>query len=504
MEWLFSRVNSFKLIKLILLTILSVLLLTNLIILVFMQNVCSNVVFLIGAVTLISACLIGVGYIGLNRYSKKTMEVAIVAQNVAKGALYHRITHIDETEEIGKVAWALNDVLDQFEVFSRDMDNSLRQIALGQSYRRMLSDGLNGDFVLFCSNINKTLERIALAQSKDEFIQKMLKRIEEYTHGDYRNKIDTTGMQEDLIGLAEGINTLGEALTKISLLNLKNGLALQQNANTLEDRVITLTNSANHQASSLEETSAALEQITSNIRNSSRNTVAMSEFAKDMTNSSKHGEDLALKTAESMDEINQKVQTIIEAISVIDQIAFQTNILSLNAAVEAATAGEAGKGFAVVAGEVRNLASRSAEAAKEIKKMVEDATKVTANGKNISSDMIKGFNQLNENIIKTTQLIASVLDSSKEQELSISQIYDAINSLERVTSQSVNVANDTNVIAKQTHQIAGVIVDDANKSQFNGKENITLRKKIIDPDYKGVEKRSIERAIKENIIKIDK
>ncbi|MCK9337169.1 MAG: methyl-accepting chemotaxis protein [Arcobacteraceae bacterium] len=223
-----------------------------------------------------------------------------------------------------------------------------------------------------------------------------------------------------------------------------------------------------------------------------------------MTQASSEGEKLAIKTATSMDDINNKVKAIIEAISVIDQIAFQTNILSLNAAVEAATAGEAGKGFAVVAAEVRNLATRSAEAAKEIKKIVEDATQMTAQGKTISDEMIQGFNKLNDNIVTTTKLISSVTASSKEQESAISQIFDAINSLEEVTSQSVAVANDTNVIAKQTHQIAGIIVEDANKSEFQGKENIVLRKKIINPDYKGVERRSIEGDIKHNRIKIEK
>jgi methyl-accepting chemotaxis protein len=97
---------------------------------------------------------------------------------------------------------------------------------------------------------------------------------------------------------------------------------------------------------------------------------------------------LANKTTQAMEEINVQVNSINDAISIIDQIAFQTNILSLNAAVEAATAGEAGKGFAVVAAEVRNLANRSAEAAKEIKTIVENATIKANNGKNIANTMI--------------------------------------------------------------------------------------------------------------------
>ena len=102
-----------------------------------------------------------------------------------------------------------------------------------------------------------------------------------------------------------------------------------------------------------------------------------------------------------------------DSISVIDQIAFQTNILSLNAAVEAATAGEAGKGFAVVAAEVRNLASRSAEAAKEIKAIVENATSKANQGKDIANNMIDGYKQLNQNISQTINLISDIEMSSK-------------------------------------------------------------------------------------------
>ncbi|WP_258239336.1 methyl-accepting chemotaxis protein, partial [Arcobacter sp. CECT 8989] len=137
-----------------------------------------------------------------------------------------------------------------------------------------------------------------------------------------------------------------------------------------------------------EETAAALNEIRSNISNSTENIIQMSLNAKELTSSVKEGEKLASKTTVAMSEINEQVSEITNAIGIIDQIAFQTNILSLNAAVEAATAGEAGKGFAVVAQEVRNLASRSATAANEIKIIVENATQKANEGKQIASKMI--------------------------------------------------------------------------------------------------------------------
>ncbi|MEA3512789.1 MAG: methyl-accepting chemotaxis protein, partial [Campylobacterota bacterium] len=187
------------------------------------------------------------------------------------------------------------------------------------------------------------------------------------------------------------------------------------------------------------------------------------------------GQNLANQTTTAMDEINTEVTAISEAITVIDQIAFQTNILSLNAAVEAATAGEAGKGFAVVAQEVRNLASRSAEAANEIKALVENANDKANSGKNIADKMIDGYTGLNENISKTIELISSVEAASKEQQTGIEQINNAINTLDTQTQQNANVASQTKTIASDTKSIAFDIVENANSKEFNGKSAVKAK-----------------------------
>jgi methyl-accepting chemotaxis protein len=272
----------------------------------------------------------------------------------------------------------------------------------------VLSEFEQGDL---CQRLDMTVSNPALMQLKDVLnkmadnletnIDNVLHIIEEYSSYKYLNKIDTKHLKEHLLKLASGVNGLGDAITQMLLENKINGLTLDESSNILLVNVDKLNQSSNEAASSLEETAAALEQITSNIRHNTENIAQMSNFSSNVTESAKEGEKLANQTTIAMEEIDTQVIAINEAISVIDQIAFQTNILSLNAAVEAATAGEAGKGFAVVAAEVRNLASRSAEAAKEIKALVEHATAKANDGKNIAGNMIVGYKQLNENISKT-------------------------------------------------------------------------------------------------------
>ena len=290
-----------------------------------------------------------------------------------------------------------------------------------------------------------------------------------YTNYDYRAKINISNLDGDLKALCVDINNLGIAITSMLVENKKIGLVLSSNAENLSNNVEKLTESANMQAASLEETAAAIEQITANMQNSSQNIVKMTTYANEVSSSVAIGQDLASRTALSMDEINTQTKAIADSISIIDQIAFQTNILSLNAAVEAATAGEAGKGFAVVAAEVRNLASRSAEAAKEIKDLVINATNKANEGKNISNEMIQGYEKLNNNIHNTLSLINEVSRSSKEQFSAMEQINDTVNNLDNVTQQNAASASEANKVAREVNEIAEKVVEHTNEKEFEGK-----------------------------------
>ncbi|MDZ7819467.1 MAG: methyl-accepting chemotaxis protein [Aliarcobacter sp.] len=310
--------------------------------------------------------------------------------------------------------------------------------------------------------INKMLN------SLDDSTSRILRVVSSYSNDDFTDSIKVVDKyKDDMKLLMESINKLGSSLGENAKTNFQNGETLEQNATIMTSSMNNLASKANEQAASLEETAAALEEITSITRNNTQNAVKMATLGQTVKKSVFTGEELASKTASSMDEINSKVQAINEAITVIDQIAFQTNILSLNAAVEAATAGEAGRGFAVVAAEVRNLASRSAEAAKEIKNLVLEASVKANDGKIVSADMIEGYKELNKNISETIHIIEDVSRASKEQMTGIEQINDAVNMLDRVTQENANESNHVKSVAQNVSQLAHELLADAKSKKFN-------------------------------------
>ena len=376
-------------------------------------------------------------------------------------------------DEFGEMAKVVNDNIERtqkgIEEDRRLIDETIA--VLGEFEQGDLSQRLN------ISVSNPALMELKtvlnkMASNLESNIDNVLNILEQYTHYNYLNKISTKDIKEHLLKLSNGVNTLGDSITQMLVENKSNGLTLESNSKVLLGNVDKLNTSSNEAAASLEETAAALEEITSNIRNNTQNIAKMANYSNDVTKSVTHGEKLANQTTLAMDEINLQVNAINDAISVIDQIAFQTNILSLNAAVEAATAGEAGKGFAVVAQEVRNLASRSSEAAKEIKIIVENATKKANDGKEISNNMIEGYKELNENITNTINLIQDIEMSSKEQLMGIEQINDAVNSLDQQTQQNAMVASQTHDVAILTDEIAKLVVSNADKKEFIGKSEV--------------------------------
>ncbi|WP_404319308.1 methyl-accepting chemotaxis protein [Malaciobacter canalis] len=300
----------------------------------------------------------------------------------------------------------------------------------------------------------------------------------ELSHAKYDTEVPSiSGVTGLIASLLDGLKVTQSTISEVMALIDDSNHKLTNSSNELSEASRRLSESSNIQAAGLEETAAAVEEITSTIYKSSENAQKMSQHANEVTKSNDDGKKLAHLTVDTMEELSNEVISIHEAISVIDQIAFQTNILSLNAAVEAATAGEAGKGFAVVAQEVRNLANRSAEAAKEIKELVESATTKAQQSKEVTDKMLNGYNQLDETIKTTMDLISEVTNASKEQQTAITQINDTVNSLDKATQENASLATKISSMAQNTQNLVQNLDNAISSTTYNEKS----KRRICDP-----------------------
>jgi methyl-accepting chemotaxis protein len=387
------------------------------------------------------------------------------------------VDNLDDSanDEIGTMAKIINQnlvktksLIRQDDELIKDVTRVVEEIEKGYLHNRVEKKTENESLQKLQSKLNEMLDNLETNIGKDTNI--ILDSLSKYGQLDFTDNI------KDAKGKVEiAINDLANIINDMLRENKQNGLTLDASSDVLLKNVDILNRNSTSTAASLEETAAALEEITAAIVNNTNSISVMASYSEELVQSINVGKALAESTVVAMDEINTQTEAIADAIVLIDQIAFQTNILSLNAAVEAATAGEAGKGFAVVAQEVRNLASRSADAAKEIKALVENATQKTNAGKEGTDKMIKGYEALNESINKTTETIQTIAESSKEQRAGIEQINDAVNKLDQQTQENVAISNTTHSIAVETDELAKLIVSSANEKEFRGKDSLKAK-----------------------------
>ncbi len=310
---------------------------------------------------------------------------------------------------------------------------------------------------------NKVNEMLDITKDNLSMVTKALI---EFGNARYNYTIDAKS-SGNIGSLIKGTNSLGSSVSEILCMIDNTSKRVSNNAEELAATSEQLSASSTQQAASLEETAAAVEEITSTITQTDEKTKKMLEISSELSNTSKKDNELAHKTGSSMEEINKATNDIVDAITIIDQIAFQTNILSLNAAVEAATAGEAGKGFAVVAQEVRNLAARSAEAAKEIKDIVTFAQEKTKEGKETADIMVESFKTLNKRVQDVTALVGEVSTASEEQKQGMIQINDAVNQLDKATQENANASETVSSKAMALSELSAQLVSIINRTSFD-------------------------------------
>ncbi|QOG12581.1 methyl-accepting chemotaxis protein [Arcobacter sp. FWKO B] len=386
-----------------------------------------------------------------------------------------QLVNIESIDEFGQMAKIVNENISKIETgLIKDNETVKEALSIVEKAKsgylnvEIKSNPNNPELKQLKDAINSMASGI---KANIDSVQKILMEFADYK---FVSKVDDKNIQGDMADLIKNVNFLTDEISALLKQNLIDGVTLDKSTDILLENVDVLSTSANQAAASLEETAAALEEITATVVSNSTHVSEMSQYSAQVSSSAKKGQELARSTTTAMDDITNQVNLITEAITVIDQIAFQTNILSLNAAVEAATAGEAGKGFAVVAGEVRNLASRSAEAAKEIKAIVENATAKANQGKAISNEMIKGYEELLANINKTTQTISEIASASKEQEAGITQINDAVTNLDQQTQQNASIAALVKDIAIEADELSKRMVNEANLKEFLGKNDVKV------------------------------
>ncbi len=377
-----------------------------------------------------------------------------------------------KTDSVNKIE--INDN-GEFQKISKDINNHIELIKIGLKKDQatvseigQITDKLEtGDFSQLVksepdnpqikdlkSNINKFLV------SMQGTLQTILNTLDNYQENHFDSRVNIP-MVGELKILVDGVNSLGEALEKSSEKIVQSltskSQQLQKSSKDLQDSVGELTTFMDKSNQNNLLVTKQIDDISKTISDTVEKTNLMSEAASTSTELAKIGGQLADDTLGAMSDISSSTEAIEDAIGIIDSISFQTNILSLNAAVEAATAGEAGKGFAVVAQEVRNLASKSAEAAKEIKELVEQTHHKTKEGISISQNMKENFSKVYSQIAGTSTMVESVAKNANKEMEKSKDIQELIEHLRKMSESNKKVMDNTTKITNELNSIADAL-----------------------------------------------
>ena len=276
---------------------------------------------------------------------------------------------------------------------------------------------------------------------------------EKVAAGDLSSHIEVSGKDETAV-LMQALQAMNDNLLTI-VSNVRAGSdTIAVASNQISSGNIDLSSRTEQQASSLEETASAMEQMTATVKHNADNAREANQLVATTSTVAKEGGVVMEQVIEKMEAITLSSKKIVDIISVIDSIAFQTNILSLNAAVEAARAGEQGRGFAVVATEVRNLAQRSASAAKEIKVLIEDSVSKVDEGSRLVTHAGTTIGEVVNSVKSVADIMSEITIASSEQSSGISEINLAITQMEAVTQQNAALVQEASAASQALQEQA--------------------------------------------------
>lgn len=379
--------------------------------------------------TLVTVALsIVVGIVLVRSISRPLQELNSLAESVSRGDLDVNIK-VHSTDEVGQVVASFQLIVSTLNAAVKELGGLVLAAQNGNLEERADAKQFNGAFAKLINGMNATLDAVQLPI--DEAVR-VLGNVADRDLtcnmiGTYKGDFDT--MKSSLNAAIDGLNG---ALAQVAVGAEQVNSASGQIANGSQ----TLAQGASQQASALADITSSMNQMNSITKQNSDNAAIGRTLAEQSQASVQRGTEAMARMGNSISKIKESSDATAKIVKTIDDIAFQTNLLALNAAVEAARAGDAGKGFAVVAEEVRNLAQRSAAAAKTTADLIEESVRNSEGGVVITAEMSKILKEVSEGSRKVNDLIAEIAESSKEQAHGIGEVNQAISNLDKLTQES--------------------------------------------------------------------